>query len=125
MKALADEDPQYNNIRQGRPFQTFLAKQLHRESGVPEGPCGYPEMKQFQDFLAPTYQILVFEGLQRKLWFKDPELNDAPKKIALLKINHHFRGVRSIPALLNRSYYCHHCEKGYNEEMSEKHNCVG
>jgi len=82
-------------------------------------------MKQFQDVLAPMYQLEVFEGQQGLLWFKDRDLNDAPKKIALLKVEQHFHALTSIPALLNRSYYCHHCERAYNDETAEKHNCQG
>lgn len=59
------------------------------------------------------------------IWFKDHTYNDASKKLCLLKAQNHFHGLRSIPALLNRSYYCHHCEKGYDEETPENHNCLG
>ena len=31
----------------------------------------------------------------------------------------------SIPALLNRSYFCRHCEKAYSNEDSAHHNCMG
>lgn len=41
-----------------------------------------------------------------------------PRK-CLVKVKEHFHGLRSIPAFLNRSYYCHHCEKSYNQETSE------
>jgi len=125
MKALADGDPEYPNLRNGGGQQEFRAHKLHQESGVPEGPCGLQEIKQFQAFLVPRYQIFVFEGQQGLLWFKDRALNGAPKKIVLLKVEQQFQGLRSIPALLNHTYYCHHCEKGYNEETAEKHNCVG
>ena len=47
------------------------------------------------------------------------------RRKCLLKLENHFHGLQSIPALLNRSYYCHHCEKGYNSETSEDHNCRG
>ena len=50
--------------------------------------------------------------------------DDAPKKLCLLKVNEHFHGIRSLPALLNRSYYCHQCSRGYNEENAEHHNCI-
>ena len=59
------------------------------------------------------------------IWFKDRTYNDAPKKICLLKVQNHFHGLRSIQALLNRSYYCHHCEKGYSNETGKNHNCRG
>jgi len=57
------------------------------------------------------------------MWFKDRDLNDAPKKILLLKVQQHFHALTSVPALLNRTYYCHHCEKGCSNETAKKHNC--
>lgn len=52
MKALADangdtQNPEYRNLKQGRPVQKRLAKELHRSAGVPEGPCGYEELDKF------------------------------------------------------------------------------
>ena len=111
MKALADQDPQYENIKRGRGQQGYLAHKLHRDSGVPEGPCGLEQVKQIQQFMGPTYQIQVFEAMQGLLWYKDRVYDAAPKKIILLKVENHFHGVTSIHALLNRSYYCIHCEK--------------
>lgn len=125
MKALADKDPRYEELRRGRWSQKILAKQLHRESGVLEGPCGLEQIIQIQQFLGPTHQIQVFEAMQRLLWFKDRAYDNAPKKIVLLKVENHFHGLRSIPALLNRSYYSDYCEKGYNEETHSHHNCMG
>ena len=40
MKALADDDPRYPELRDGRWRQGMLGEKLHREVGVPEGPCG-------------------------------------------------------------------------------------
>ncbi|CAH3189850.1 unnamed protein product, partial [Porites evermanni] len=61
MKEYVDGDPQkqYRNLRDGRPIQERLAKQLHQEAGVPEGPCGYEELEKFQTFLGPQgYKII-------------------------------------------------------------------
>jgi len=125
-KAIVDEDPQRKNICQGRGQQEYRAYQLHQQSGVPEGPCGRREMTQFQATLvAEGCQISVFEGQQGKTWFKDRSLNGCPKKILLLKVQQHFHTLTSVPALLNRTYYCRHGEKGYNEETAQKHNCQG
>ena len=49
MKALADanrdtRDPDYHNLKQGRPVQERKAKELHRLADVPEGPCGIDEL---------------------------------------------------------------------------------
>lgn len=62
MKALADDDPHYQELRDGRWHQGMLAKKLHREVGVPEGPCGLQEIKQIQQQM-PQYQIQVFEAM--------------------------------------------------------------
>ena len=125
MKALADDDPHYPELRDGRWHQGMLAKKLHREVGVPEGPCGLQEIKQIQQKMGPTYLIKVFEGQQGLLWYKDPAFDGTPKKICLLKMENHFHGLRSVPALLNRSFYCDYCEKGYNTEDFSRHNCFG
>ena len=45
------------------------------------------------------------------------------KKLCLLKVQQHFHGLRSVPALVNKTYYCHRCNKGYNQENAEHHNC--
>ena len=120
-----DPDKQCKNLQQGRPIQERLAKLLHQEAGVPEGPCGHKELEQFQAFLGPQgYQIKVFEGHCGVKWFHNEMYDDAPKKLCLLKVNDHFHGIRSLPALLNRSYYCHQCSRGYNEENAENHNCI-
>jgi len=63
MKALVDadgntRDTDYDNLKRGCPVQERLAKELHRLANVPEGPCGLPELQQFQAAL-PGYQLKV------------------------------------------------------------------
>ena len=41
----------------------------------------------------------------------------------LVKYNGHYDGLTSIPALMNRSYYCRHCDRGYNTQDAHHHNC--
>lgn len=123
-KAREDKDPQYETISKGYGLQTHLAYKLHQESGIPEGKCGYPEVLQMQEHLFPQgYQIKVFEGTCGAQWFYREEYDSAPTKLCLLKIGDHFHGVRSVPALLNRGYYCHDCDKGFNQQDAEHHNC--
>ena len=55
MKAPADQDPRYEELRRGRWSQKILTKQLHQEAGVPNGPCGLEQIKQMQQFMGPTY----------------------------------------------------------------------
>jgi len=63
MKAYVDagndsHDPDYHNLKKGRPVQQRKAKELHRDVGVPKGPCGIAELKKFQAAL-PGYQLKV------------------------------------------------------------------
>ena len=117
------EASDWNNLCNGRPLQGILADTLHRQAGVPSGPCGYEELQQFQDALGPHYQLLVMcRAKPFMLIFKGPE---APHQIRLLKSDHHYDGCTSFPGFVNRSYYCTLCEKGYNVEDAEHHPCEG
>ena len=126
MKERVDNGSQYQNLRKGRPIQKRLAKLLHREAGVPEGPCGFEELEKFQEYLGPQgYQLIVVEPSKCLVVFKDSTYNEAPHVIGLVKYNGHYDGLTSIPALMNRSYYCRHCDRGYDVENSRHHNCEG
>ena len=37
---------EWKTLSQGRPLQGIMARQLHRDAGVPEGPCGLPELNR-------------------------------------------------------------------------------
>ena len=118
-----DKARDWRNLSQGRPLQGILADTLHRQAGVPFGPCGYDELQQFQTALGPDYQLLVMCRAKPFMHlFKGP---DAQHQIRLLKSNEHYDGCTSFPAFVNRSYYCLKCEKGYNVEDAENHPCEG
>lgn len=126
MKERTDKGSQYDNLRTGRPIQTRLAKLLHQEASVPEGPCGFEELEKFQASLGPQgYQLIVVEVSKCLLLFKDSQYNEAPNVIQLVKVGNHYDILTSIPALMNRSYFCRHCEKGYDHEDAKNHNCQG
>ena len=111
MKERADKDFRYQNLRKGRPIQERLAKRLHRDTNVPERPRGLPELQAFQDYLGKQgYQLIVVEPSKCLIVFKDPAYNDALYVIGLVKYQDHYDGLTSIPALLNRSYYCRLCD---------------
>ena len=113
----------WENLKRGYPIQEEEAKELHRQAGVVEGPCGLPELAKFQQALGPTYQLLVMLRIKPfDLIFKGP---DAPHQICLLKANNHFDGLTSFPAFLNRSYYCIDCERGFNTNDKENRICEG
>ena len=124
VKAFVDKDPQYREIKKGGEFQRSLAHQLHEAAGVPKGTCGYKELLQFQQYLYVQggYQIKVFSGENGALSFHKEGFDKAPNKLCLVQMEHHFHGVTKVPALLNRGYYCHECNRGFNVEDA-KHNC--
>ena len=125
VKARVDGDSQYTNLRAGCPIQERLAKLLHQDAGVPEQACGRVELEMFQTCLGPEYQLMVVEGMKGQIWYKNPLYDSAKHLIVLLKIKVHYHGITSLPAFLNRSYFCRYCDKSYNEESAEQHNCRG
>ena len=113
-------------LRDGYSQQGILAHQLHQAAGVPEGPCGLPELHRFQQYLStldPPYQLKV---LSRRhpffLIFRGP---DAENKIVLLKSDTHYEGCTTITGFINKSYWCHECDRGYDHNDAANHPCEG
>ena len=113
----------WNALRQGQPRQEKKARELHQAAGVPEGPCGLPELEAFQKYLAPNYQLKVISR-QKPFFiiFRGPE---APNIIRLLKSGDHFEGCTSFKGFTNRSYWCDLCDKGYDHNNAAEHSCEG
>ena len=113
----------WDNLKRGYPVQQREAQELHRQAGVPEGPCGLQEFPKFQEALGPQYQLLVMTRMKPFfLIFKGP---DAPHKIRVLKSDDHYDGTTSFPAFTNHSYYCIECEKSFNTNDRAHHSCRG
>ena len=125
MRAWIDEGNRglnYQNISKGYPIQTRLAKELHQKAGVPEGPCGLRELQKFQDVL-PGYQIKVLSvDKPHSIIFHGP---DSHKRILLIKVDDHYHGCNSFKGFLGKSYFCHDCNRGYNQEDIKHHWCKG
>ena len=101
MKERVDNKSQYQKLRKGKPGQERLAKNLHREADVPEGPCGYQKLENFQDFVGPQgYQLILVEPSKCLIVFKQSQFNDAPHVIYLVKHHQHYDGLTSFPALV-------------------------
>ena len=108
----------YRNMIQGRKIQEEKAIELHELADVHRGPCGLEELQKFQQYLQPTYQLLVMCRTKPFfLIFKGPP---APKQIKLIKSDTHYDGCSSFPAFVNRSYWCSLCEKGFNVDDAKK-----
>ena len=116
-----DEHRNWENLKSGQPVQEKLAKELHQQAGVPEGPCGIPELQQFQQALGSDYQLCVITRIYPFLpIFNGPV---ADKKILLLKGNEHFDGCTSFAAFMDRSYYCFNCQRAFNSNDKAHHPC--
>ena len=127
MKEYVDGDPhkQYRNLRDGRPIQERLAKLLHRDAEVPEGPCGIEELQKFQAYLGPQgYKIIVVDYTSGACIFRG-QVKKYDKVIYLVKHNAHYNGVKSVISLLNRSYFCPDCCKGFDVDDAAHHSCKG
>ena len=118
-----DDFRQWDSLKEGYPVQQRQAQELHQQAGAVEGPCGLPELRQFQQPFGSQYQLLVMTWMKPFfLIFKGPA---APHQIRLLKSNDHFDGCTSSPAFVNRSYYCVDCERGFNTNDRTNHTCQG
>ena len=111
-KACVDKHPDWNNIRQGRYDQTLLARELHNLSGVPEDTlCSREEWGKFQAALGDTYQLKVLSrDFFNALVYEGPE---ADKQLYIYCAENHYCVITSMPAFLERAYYCHQCNVGY------------
>ena len=118
-KAKLDNDTRDRHIRDPhRPLQTRLAQELHQNAGVPLGPCGLEEAKQFQAYLT-DYQIsIVSKEYSNKIIYAGPEKE---KKIYLYMHNNHYDVITKMPGFFASVYYCHTCKKAYNNH--EDHRC--
>ena len=109
-------------------LQRTLAYRLHHLAGVPEGPCGLDEVKKFQAYLSsqtPPYQLKVFCNVVKKPLFTGPLKVDEDHILVLLKSENHYDGIASLKGFLNRSYYCHNCDRAFNTNDPAHHSCLG
>jgi len=118
----------YENMRKGRGEQTREAKQLHWCAGVPEGPCGIPELKTFQDYLytlTPPYQLKVVEDLLKKPIYMGEEKVEDDYILILVRSPNHYDGCTSLSGFFNKSYWCHDCDRAFDHNDVKKHRCQG
>ena len=132
MQAWTDEQPprrrtpevDFRSLKEGYPARTRLAKALHALARVPEGPCGLGALEQFQIVL-PDYYIKVLSAeLGFQVIFGLWEKRADQRYLLLLKHDDHHYGLKSLSAILGRSYYCHVCDKGNDHEDFQHHSCV-
>ncbi|VDI13173.1 Hypothetical predicted protein [Mytilus galloprovincialis] len=117
-KANIDKHPKWEDIRKGRLIQKQLALELHEKANIPLKACDLEDIKQFQSVMKDCQINVVSQQHFNGIIFQGPE---AEKKIYLYHHNEHYDVITSMPAFLNRSYYCSTCQKGYQNK--EEHKC--
>ena len=105
MKAYAgpdydSRDQDYHNLKQGRPIQERLAKELHRLAGVPEGPCGRAELEKFQAvFLHHQIKVISRTAPYQVIFFGTPPQRTT-KIIRIIKEGDHYNGCNSFTGFM-------------------------
>ncbi|CAC5375852.1 unnamed protein product [Mytilus coruscus] len=117
-KANIDKHPKWESIRKGCKIQQDMAIELHEKANIPLKACDLEDIKQFQRAMNDCQIHVVSNEHFNGIIFQGPE---AEKKIYLYHHNEHYDVIRSMPAFLNRSYYCNICQKGYQHK--EEHKC--
>ena len=87
---------------------------------LPNDGCGLGEVKQIEAYIE-NYCISIIDGTTHKSSnFLYKGLKNK-KFIYLLYTNSHYNVISSMPAFLERSYYCNFCNMGYSN--ATVHNC--
>ena len=75
------------------------------------------DVERFQNTVfAGTHQLIVFVKNSTIPFYSGPYVGDK-KQLALYLDDGHYRGVRSICALLRTDYYCALCNRGYRNTV--------
>ncbi len=116
--AKIDNDKRYKLLANSRrPAQENAARELHRKANVPLGPCGIPEVKQFQKYLTGyEINIVSMEHANTIIHPAQPTVTET-KRIYLYLYDNHYDVITTMPGFFNRSYFCHVCRKAYNSTV--------
>ena len=110
------KDPRLQSMKKGGRIQEMLAKELHQQSGVPEGPVGRDELAKFQEYLGSGYRLIVVYGEERNACHAFSPYSENQRLIILYHNKEHYDVITSLPGFFNQTYFCPYCLKGYNNE---------
>ncbi|PFX13997.1 hypothetical protein AWC38_SpisGene21885 [Stylophora pistillata] len=125
-----DSKRYYRNLQLNPSVLTRCAKHLHTQAGVPEGPCGRAELIKFQEYLAPDYRLKVV-SVRYPYCITYEGQNSGPMVLSLLFESDpeggigHYHGCTSDAAFIERSYFCHECNRGFDSDEYSHHPCEG
>ena len=110
------KDPRLQSMKKGGRIQEMLAKELHQQSGVPEGPVGRDELAKFQEYLGSGYRLIVVYGEERNACHAFSPYSENQRLIILYHNKEHYDVITSQPGFFNQTYFCPYCLRGYNNE---------
>lgn len=88
-----------------RKLQSDLARQLHADAGVAFGPCGLPELDQFQKYLAiKGIQLIAFNANANREPMNESPLY--PKLAAILHDEGHYHAVIKPHRIVGMDFRC-------------------
>ncbi len=88
---------------------------------MPLGPCGIPEVKQFQKHL-PEYEInIVSADHENSIIYPERPTDTEAKRLYLYLHSNHYDVITKMPGFLNQSYFCCKCRKAYSNTV--RHLC--
>ena len=118
-KAYADND-NYETMRDSRnSLQTRKAYEIAFKLNLNiNEPLGFNQIREVEKYLH-DYQIIILNGDNANEFdYVGPQKD---KKIVLYLKDNHYDFVKSLPAFLNKYYFCYKCLKGYS--VYENHPC--
>jgi hypothetical protein len=110
----------WNNIRMGRPMQGRLARSLENLAHLSGcGDYGLRELQKIQErVLTPKGIQLKIVGSLNMIVYAGPE---EARIVHLFHHDEHFDLITTMPGFISKSYYCDHCNIGY--ENRREHRC--
>ena len=115
---LNNESYKLTYRKQKDPLMKTHLRLIRSKLNLPEDGCGIPEIMKIEAFFE-DYCITLIDGHSKsKYYYKGP-----PKErfIYILYTRSHYNVIKSMPAYLDTSYYCNHCNVGYSN--MDGHNC--
>jgi hypothetical protein len=116
-----DKHTNWEAIRKGCKIQELLARALYCKADVAVRKCDIEDVKLFQAVMNDVQIHVVSKEHFNSIIYQGPE---AVSKIYLYFHDEHYDVITSMPAFLNRSYYCHSCHKGYQHREEHRRNNI-
>ena len=131
-RARLDNHPKWHNIRHRRREQLHLVRQLHIDTALSLSHvfshtklsffskvylkgvfCSQQKGEKFQTSLRPSYQLhVISRDFFNAIVYEGP--HKVKNKLYLYHADNHYSVITSMPAFVERNYYCDNCHVGYN-----------